>query len=191
MKFNRNLCIFIQENAFENVVCDMASISSRPQCVKKNISLANNNISNGFELIQMATLPHYCYICDMWMLHSDWFLTHWGRDKMDAIFQTTFSNGYSWMKMYEFRIKFHWSLFLRFPLTISQHWFRSWLDADQATSHYLNLWWWNHWRIYASLGLNELIYWQDFMWWFYHLYQYGSLSRSFLHSYAQEKLFYC
>ena len=27
--------------------------------------------------------------------------THWGRDKMAAIFQTTFSNAFSWMKMYE------------------------------------------------------------------------------------------
>ena len=34
-------------------------------------------------------------------------LTHWGRGKMDAIFQTTISNGFSWMKMYEFRLKFH------------------------------------------------------------------------------------
>ena len=25
-----------------------------------------------------------------------------------------------------------------------------------ATSHYLNQWWLDHWRIYASLGLNEL-----------------------------------
>ena len=33
-------------------------------------------------------------------------LTHWGRDEMDAIFQTTFSNGFSWMKMYEFRLTF-------------------------------------------------------------------------------------
>ena len=32
---NRNSYIFIQENAFENVVCEMASILSRPQCVKK------------------------------------------------------------------------------------------------------------------------------------------------------------
>ena len=30
---NRNSNIFIQENAFENVVCEMASILSRPQCV--------------------------------------------------------------------------------------------------------------------------------------------------------------
>ena len=40
-------------------------------------------------------------------------LTHWGRDKMAAIFQTTFSNGFSGMKMYEFRLTFHWGLFLR------------------------------------------------------------------------------
>ena len=33
-KFNRNSYIFIQENAFENVVWKMASILSRPQCVK-------------------------------------------------------------------------------------------------------------------------------------------------------------
>ena len=32
-------------------------------------------------------------------------ITHWGWDKMAAIFQTTVSNGFSWMKMYEFRIE--------------------------------------------------------------------------------------
>ena len=41
-------------------------------------------------------------------------LTHWGRDKMAAIFQTTFSNWFSWMKMYELWLKYHWSLFFRF-----------------------------------------------------------------------------
>ena len=51
-------------------------------------------------------------------------LTHWGGDKMATIFQTTFSNEFSWMKMYEYRLKVHWSLFLRVQLTISQHWFR-------------------------------------------------------------------
>ena len=30
----RNSYIFIQENSFENVVCEMAAILSRPQCVK-------------------------------------------------------------------------------------------------------------------------------------------------------------
>ena len=31
-------------------------------------------------------------------------------EKMAAIFQTTFSNAFSWMKMHEFRLRFHWSL---------------------------------------------------------------------------------
>ena len=51
-------------------------------------------------------------------------LTHWGRDEIDAIFQTTLLNAFSWMKMYELRLRFHWHLFLRFELTIFQHWFR-------------------------------------------------------------------
>ena len=51
-------------------------------------------------------------------------LTHWGRGKMDAISQTTFSSAFSWMKMFEFLFKFHWNLFLTVQLTIFQHWFR-------------------------------------------------------------------
>ena len=81
-------------------------------------------------------------------------LTHWGRNKMDVISQTTFWSAFSWMKMFEFRITFHWSLFLRVQLTIIQHWFRWWLGAVQATSHYLNQWWLDNRHIYASLGLN-------------------------------------
>ena len=44
--------------------------------------------------------------------------------KMDAISQTTFSNAFSWMKMFEFRLKFSWSLFPRVQLTIFHQWFR-------------------------------------------------------------------
>ena len=40
-------------------------------------------------------------------------LTHWGQDKMAAILQPIFSHAFSWMKMYEFQLKFHWSLFFR------------------------------------------------------------------------------
>ena len=50
-------------------------------------------------------------------------LTHWGRDKMAAIFQMTCSNAFSWMKIYEFCLRFHWSLLLRFKLVTFQHWF--------------------------------------------------------------------
>ena len=72
-----------------------------------------------------------------WWFHSEQFicksmfvtkacrcLTHWGRDKMDTLSQTTFSSAFCWMKMFEFRIKFHWSLFPRVQLTIFHHWFR-------------------------------------------------------------------
>ena len=65
----------------------------------------------------------YIYICvinwlnSLLMRHSLW-LTHWGRDKMGAISQTTFSYAFSWMKMFEFRIQCDWRLFLRVQLTI-------------------------------------------------------------------------
>ena len=45
-------------------------------------------------------------------------LTHWDRDKMAIIFQTTFSNAFSWMKMFEFQLRFHWSLFSRVQLIV-------------------------------------------------------------------------
>ena len=42
-------------------------------------------------------------------------LTHWGREKMAAISQTTLSSAFSWMKLSEFRSKFHWSFFPKSP----------------------------------------------------------------------------
>ena len=91
------------------------------------------------------------------MTRASKWLTHWGRAKMAAGFQTAFSNAFSEKKMYEFRLKFHWKLFLRVQLILFQYQFRWWLGADQATSHYLNRWWSGYWRINVSLGLNELI----------------------------------
>ena len=67
---------------------------------------------------------------------------------MAAILQTIFLNAFSWIKMCEFWLKCPWSL---------QHWFRQWLGAGQAISHCLNQWWLVYWRIYASIGLNELM----------------------------------
>ena len=66
--------------------------------------------------------------------------THWGRDKIFIISQTTFSNAFSWVKMYELCLIFHWGWLLRFQLTIFQHWFWLWLGADQVKSHFLNQW---------------------------------------------------
>ena len=58
------------------------------------------------------------------LLRMYYSLTHWGRDQIDAISQTTLSNAFSRMIMNEFRLGFHWSLFLRFELKIFQHWYR-------------------------------------------------------------------
>ena len=57
-------------------------------------------------------------------LLNDSKLTHWNRDNIAAIPQTTFWKACSWMNMHEFRLRFHWSLLLRFELTLFQHWFR-------------------------------------------------------------------
>ena len=46
------------------------------------------------------------------------------RPRQMAAISQTFSNAFSWMKIFEFRFKFHWSLFLRVQLTNSHHWFR-------------------------------------------------------------------
>ena len=73
-----------------------------------------------FIIILIYIILHFLLACYMWYFIS----THWGRDEMAAIFQTTFWNAFSRKKMYEFRLQFHWSLFLRFELTIFQHWFR-------------------------------------------------------------------
>ena len=71
-------------------------------------------LSDGCPAVNKA----YCMDC------SGELLTHWGRDKMDAISHTTLWSAFSSMKMFEFRLKFHWSLFLRVQLTIFHHWFR-------------------------------------------------------------------
>ena len=44
--------------------------------------------------------------------------------KMTAILQDTFSNAFSWMKIFEFVIKFQWTLSQRVQLIRSQNWFK-------------------------------------------------------------------
>ena len=54
--------------------------------------------------------------------------THLPLDKMATI--STFSNAFSWMKSFIYWWKFHWSLFLRVQLIITQYWFRSWHGTE-------------------------------------------------------------
>ena len=78
------------------------------------------------QLLNTDDLTHYIPMMTYGVISNDMFvaLTHWGRDKMAEIFQMTFSDVFSWMKMFEFLLKFHLSLFLRVQLTIFQYWFK-------------------------------------------------------------------
>ena len=75
---------------------------------------------------------------------------------MDAISQTTFWSAFSWMKMFELRLKFHWSLFQRVQLTIFQHCLDNGLAPIRRQAIIWTKWCLFYWRIYASLGVNEL-----------------------------------
>ena len=44
-------------------------------------------------------------------------LSYWGREKMAAISKTAFPNAFYWVKLFDFLLKCHWSLFPWFQLT--------------------------------------------------------------------------
>ena len=75
-------------------------------------------------------------------------LSHWGRDKMAAIFQTIFSNGFSIMKIYVFRFRYHWILLkcsnLKIPALVH---IMAWRRPGEKP---LNEWWLVYWRIYVT-----------------------------------------
>ena len=62
-----------------------------------------------------------------------------------------------WMKIQNCGLRSHRSLCPRDHLTIFQLWFRWLLGAGWATSRYLNQWWLVYWRLFASLGHNDLM----------------------------------
>ena len=83
-------------------------------------------------------------------------LAYWGRDKMAAISQTTFSNAFSWMKMFEFPIKISLKFVPKGPINYISAlvqimaWRR---PGDKPLSETMMVRLLTH--IYASLGLNE------------------------------------
>ena len=113
-----------------------------------------------FCVMKFHWLPPSNYCCDaVFRRHTmqapKWITNGWNwtvlRPRQNGR-QKILSNTLSWMKMYEFQLRFHWNLFLRVKLTIFQHWFRLWLGADQGTCHYLNQWW----LVYADCYMGHL-----------------------------------
>ena len=79
-------------------------------------------------------------------------LTHWGRDKMAAIFKCISLNENVWIS-----IKISLNFVPRGSINNIPALVQIMLGAGQATSHYLKQSRFVYWRIYASLGFNELI----------------------------------
>ena len=77
-----------------------------------------------------------------------------GRHFADNIFKCIFIN-----ENVRILLKISLKFVPKVPINNIPALFSWWLGADQATSHYLNQWWLVYWRIYASLGLNELTHW--------------------------------
>ena len=122
--------LLISGNGSEHKIC--------PSFMKTHIPHLHN-----YPMQNLCTLR----TCDRRLSTLLW-LTHWGRDKMITISQTTFSDAFSWQKMYEFRLKFHWNLFLGFELIRFQRLVQIIMAWRRPSLIY--------WRIDASVGLNEL-----------------------------------
>ena len=108
--FDWNSNIFIRENP-----CEMSSAKCPPFCLGLYLlknghrDLAKSRETSNINSQNAVIFP---------------------KIKMAAISQTIFSYAFSWMKRFVFWFEFHWSLFLRVQLTITQHWFRWWLGAE-------------------------------------------------------------
>ena len=142
-------CHFIHKTLFENI--HNISLGS---FLKKSFNTVRND---GLTLFGARPSADTVMTKSMWHVYRTRCLTHWDWDKITAISQTTFLNALSWMKMYEFQIRFHWCLFLSFDNNISALVKIMAYSTNQTTSHYLNQWLLVYWCIYVSLELNESI----------------------------------
>ena len=84
-----------------------------------------------------------------------WYLTHWGRDKMAANFQTALWNGMSWRQICEFRF-IRRGTFNNFSSLIQT---MAWCRPGDQPLPEPTQWWLVYWRIYALLGINEITCW--------------------------------
>ena len=81
------------------------------------VSVAFYWTMQGLAISELKGLLYTYNTITLWMsfigLPSQWrfvVLSHWGRDKMAAILQTTFSNEFSSVKIFVFWFKFYWNV---------------------------------------------------------------------------------
>ena len=93
--------------------------AKRPEDIKSVLHCNNKKVVWYCVNIGLPIWPSLC-------LQMPLYLTVWGhqqaqRDIMADNFLPTILNAFSWIKIYEFRLRFHWSLLWRLQLTIFQH----------------------------------------------------------------------
>ena len=94
-----------------SVPSSISSIHKRKACIVR-LDGCRFTIGEVFFLFFLSLFFFY-YSCttDSYRCKSYFYWTHLPLDKMAAISQMTFSNAFSWMKIIEFQIKFHWNMF--------------------------------------------------------------------------------
>ena len=107
-------------------ICNVLMLVEQPRSYewinqRNQLTQRENNAGNSFFVIlySINLVIYIFYLSCRYMLS----LTHWDRDKMVTISQKALPYTFYWMKLLEFRLKLHWSLFLRVQITLFQHWF--------------------------------------------------------------------
>ena len=111
---DQNTIIFFLQNAFQISSAECCAFDFGLTVLNyKSIQICRCRFYNEIHIKHGSVLP------STW-LNRPWLtiiLTHWGLDKMTADFQTTFSNAFSLMKLYEFLFKSYWSIFPKVRFT--------------------------------------------------------------------------
>ena len=115
---NTFVCIFMKENEY-NVI----KISLEFICLGPAHNRWDKIPEMGLHQTDIMALPEpmLTKLTDVYTCHQAIRLAYLPLDKMATISQIIFSNVFLSMKIFEFRLKFHWNLG---RLTIFQHWFR-------------------------------------------------------------------
>ena len=95
--FKQNSNIFIQENGFECVVCEMASIWSRPQCVNNEPVIALTSIGDKLSSEPMMDFndAYTCASRPLWIYIVDWLFMFGSRPLKESV-DSDFSEKNSW-----------------------------------------------------------------------------------------------
>ena len=105
------------------------NIFMKNRLTTKKTQQGSNHVSNSYGVFYVQGLIVYFIFCVMMTIS-----THWRRDKMAAIFQTTYSNAFSWLKMYEFLSLVVYFIFC-VMMIISTHWRRDKMAAIFQTTY--------------------------------------------------------